>query len=74
MEKVPEPSTLSEVPVAYTDEEVNPELTEVTPAMDSWKWRPVQQVWRRRQVLFTIDLLAKTPAELKDLKTTLQKK
>ncbi|GFQ79960.1 hypothetical protein TNCT_591721 [Trichonephila clavata] len=36
MEKVPEPSTLSEVPVAYTDQEVNPELTEVTPAMDSY--------------------------------------
>ncbi|GFR07107.1 hypothetical protein TNCT_260481, partial [Trichonephila clavata] len=35
MEGVPEPSSLSEVPVAYTDEEVNPELTEVTPAMDS---------------------------------------
>ncbi|GFQ76783.1 DUF5641 domain-containing protein [Trichonephila clavata] len=35
MERVPEPSTLSEVPVAYTGEEVNPELTEVNPAMDS---------------------------------------
>ncbi|GFQ85380.1 integrase catalytic domain-containing protein [Trichonephila clavata] len=35
---VPEPSSLSEVPVAYTDEEVNPELTEVTPAMDSCKF------------------------------------
>ncbi|GFQ83890.1 hypothetical protein TNCT_669891 [Trichonephila clavata] len=38
MEKVPEPSTWSEVPVAYTDEEVNPELTEVTPAMDNCKF------------------------------------
>ncbi|GFQ73835.1 hypothetical protein TNCT_601881 [Trichonephila clavata] len=38
MERVPEPSNLSEVPVAYTDEEVNPELTEVTPAMDSCKF------------------------------------
>ncbi|GFR33208.1 hypothetical protein TNCT_13861 [Trichonephila clavata] len=38
MEKVPEPSTSSEVPVAYTDQEVNPELTEVTPAMDSCKF------------------------------------
>ncbi|GFQ67791.1 integrase catalytic domain-containing protein [Trichonephila clavata] len=38
MERVPELSTLSEVPVAYTDEEVNPELTEVTPVMDSCKF------------------------------------
>ncbi|GFR21777.1 hypothetical protein TNCT_76681 [Trichonephila clavata] len=38
MGMVPEPSTLSEVPVAYTDEEVHPELTEVTPAMDSCKF------------------------------------
>ncbi|GFR19825.1 integrase catalytic domain-containing protein, partial [Trichonephila clavata] len=38
MERVPEPSTLSEVPVAYTGEEVNPELTEVNPAMDSCKF------------------------------------
>ncbi|GFR15602.1 protein LTV1 [Trichonephila clavata] len=35
MEGVPEPSSLSEVQVAYTDEEVNPELSEVTLAMDS---------------------------------------
>ncbi|GFR17243.1 hypothetical protein TNCT_318041 [Trichonephila clavata] len=35
MEGVPEPSSLSEVPVAYTDEEVNPELTELTPSIDS---------------------------------------
>ncbi|GFR16269.1 hypothetical protein TNCT_515071, partial [Trichonephila clavata] len=34
MERVPKSSTLSEVPVAYTDEEVNPKLTEGTPAMD----------------------------------------
>ncbi|GFR28946.1 integrase catalytic domain-containing protein [Trichonephila clavata] len=38
MKRVPEPSTLSEVPEAYTDEEVNPELTEITPAMDSCKF------------------------------------
>ncbi|GFR16339.1 hypothetical protein TNCT_260431 [Trichonephila clavata] len=38
MESVPEPSTLSEVPVAYTYEEVNPELIEVTPAMDICKF------------------------------------
>ncbi|GFR06711.1 hypothetical protein TNCT_704061 [Trichonephila clavata] len=41
MEGVPEPSSLSEVPVAYTDEEVNPELTEVTSAMDSCKFASV---------------------------------
>ncbi|GFQ65233.1 hypothetical protein TNCT_87851 [Trichonephila clavata] len=40
-ERVPEPSTLSEVPVAYTDEEVKPELIEVIPAMDSCKFASV---------------------------------
>ncbi|GFY64344.1 hypothetical protein TNIN_293971 [Trichonephila inaurata madagascariensis] len=33
--KVSEPSTRSEVPVAYTDQEVNPELTKVTPLIDN---------------------------------------
>ncbi|GFX89078.1 transposable element Tc1 transposase [Trichonephila clavipes] len=34
MEKVPESSTKSKVPIDYSDQEVDPELTEVTPVMD----------------------------------------
>ncbi|GFY56423.1 hypothetical protein TNIN_381071 [Trichonephila inaurata madagascariensis] len=38
MEKIPESSTTSDAPVAYTGLEVIPELTEVTPAMGSCKF------------------------------------
>ncbi|GFY45099.1 hypothetical protein TNIN_172221 [Trichonephila inaurata madagascariensis] len=38
MESVPELPTKSEVPVDYSDQEVNPELTEVTPVMKVCKF------------------------------------
>ncbi|GFY66183.1 hypothetical protein TNIN_126281 [Trichonephila inaurata madagascariensis] len=38
MEKIPESSTTSDAPIAYTGPEVIPELTEVTPAMGNCKF------------------------------------
>ncbi|GFY62845.1 hypothetical protein TNIN_429061 [Trichonephila inaurata madagascariensis] len=37
LERVPESPTKSEMPVDYSDREVNPKLTEVTPVMDVCK-------------------------------------
>ncbi|GFT77418.1 hypothetical protein TNCV_106831 [Trichonephila clavipes] len=42
MESVPESTTKSEVPVDHSDQEVNPELTEITPVMDVCKF---SRVW-----------------------------
>ncbi|GFQ95145.1 integrase catalytic domain-containing protein [Trichonephila clavata] len=56
MERVPEPSNLTEIRVAYTDEEVNPELTEVTPAMDSCKFSRCRRKIKPPQKLDLLNL------------------
>ncbi|GFW32575.1 hypothetical protein TNCV_565211 [Trichonephila clavipes] len=38
MESVPESTTKSEMSIDHSDQEVNPELTEVTPVMDVYKF------------------------------------
>ncbi|GFY60423.1 hypothetical protein TNIN_380001 [Trichonephila inaurata madagascariensis] len=57
MERIPELPTMSEMPVDYSDREVNPKLTEVTPVMDVCK---LSRRGRKIKPPQTLDLLKLT--------------